>query len=89
MLTLLTFDLASFEVKKVMFLIKKALCLYLELCFLPQRGAQFRTKYEKRWSESEEWSRETLYGKCDGYMWGLGGSQKLKCWFCIGFDSVF
>ena len=40
-------DLGRFEVQKVMFLIKSALCLYLELCFLPQRGAQFQTIHEK------------------------------------------
>ena len=26
-----------------------------------------------------------LYGKCDGYMWGLGGAHKWKFWFFIGF----
>ena len=82
-------DLGRFEVQKVVFLIKNALCLYLELCFLQQRGVHFQKIHEKKWSESEKWSRETLYGKCDGYMWGLGGAQKWKCWFFIGFNSVF
>ena len=82
-------DLGRFEVQKVVFLIKNALCLYLELCFLQQRGVQFQKIHEKRWPESEKWSRKTLYGKCDGYMWGLGGAQKWKCWFFIGFNCDF
>ena len=36
-----------FEVQKVIFLIKNALWLYSELCFLPERGAQFHTIHEK------------------------------------------
>ena len=63
-----------FEVQKVRFLIKDALWLYSELCFLCRRGAQFQKIYEKKWSESEKWSRKTLDGKCDGYMRGLGGA---------------
>ena len=78
-------DLGRFEIQKVMFLIKNALCLYLELCFLCGRGVHFQEIHEKKWSESEKWSRETLYGKCDGYMWGLGGAQKWECWFFVGF----
>ena len=35
-------DLDCFEVQKVMFLIKNALCLYLELCFLCRRGVLFK-----------------------------------------------
>ena len=41
-------DLGCFEVQKVMFLIKNALCLYPELCFLPGQGAHFQTNHEKR-----------------------------------------
>ena len=69
-------------------LIKYALCLYLELCFLPRQGAHFQKNHEIRGSESEKWSRKTLDGKCDGYMWGLGGAQAemLKmCWFKCTF----
>ena len=72
-------DLGRSEVQKVMFLIKNAFCLYLELCFLQQRGVHFQKIHEKSWSESEKWSRKSLDGKCDGYMWGLGGAKKRKC----------
>ena len=68
-----------FEVQKVMFLIKNAFCLYLELCFLQQRGVHFQKIHEKSWSESEKWSRKSLDGKCDGYMWGLGWATKREC----------
>ena len=72
-------DLGSFAVQKVMFLIKNVFCLYLELCFLQQRGVHFQKIHEKSWSESEKWSRKSLDGKCDGYMWGHGGAEKRKC----------
>ena len=72
-------DLGCFEVQKVMLLVKNAFCLYLELCFLQQRGVHSQKINEKKWSESEKWSRKTLDGKCDGYMWGLGGVKKRKC----------
>ena len=39
-------DLGRFEVPKVMFLIKNALCLYLELCFLLKRGVCFQKFHE-------------------------------------------
>ena len=71
-------DLGYFDVEKVRFFIKNALCLYLELCFLCRWGAQFQKNHEKRWAESEKWSQKTLDGKCDGYMWGLGGAEKGK-----------
>ena len=71
--------LDRFEVEKVRFLIKHALCLYLELCFLLRQGAHFQKNHENKWSESENWSRKTLDRKCDGHMWGLGGAQKRKC----------
>ena len=70
--------LGRFEVQKVRCLIKNALCLYSELCFLCGQGGHFQKSYEKRWSESEKWSRKTLDGKCDGYLWGLGGAKKRK-----------
>ena len=35
-----------FEVQKVIFLIRNALCLYSELCFLCRRRAHFQNKYE-------------------------------------------
>ena len=72
-------DLGHFDVEKVRFFIKNALCLYLELCFLQQRGVHFQKIHEKSWSESEKWSRKSLDGKCDGYMWGLVGAKKRKC----------
>ena len=68
-----------FEVEKVRSFVKDALCLSLELCFLPEREAHFQKLHEKRRSESEKWSRKTLDGTCDGYMWGLGGAQRRKC----------
>ena len=37
-----------FEVEKVRFLIKNALRLYLELCFLLKQVAHFQTNHEKR-----------------------------------------
>ena len=63
-----------FEVQKVRFLIKDALWLYSELCFLCRRGAHFQKIHEKKWLESEKWSRKALDGKCDGYMRGLDGA---------------
>ena len=68
-------DLGRFEVQKVVLLIKNALCLYLELCFLLQRGAQFHKIHEKKLLESKAWSRKTLDGKCDGYVRGLDGAE--------------
>ena len=46
-----------FEVQKVMFLIKNAFCLYLELCFLQQRGVHFQKNHEKMLPGSEKWSQ--------------------------------
>ena len=40
-------DLGRFEVQKVMLLIKNALCLYSELCFLCRRGVNFRKFMEQ------------------------------------------
>ena len=68
-----------FEVQKVRFLIKDALWLYSELCFLCRRGAHFQKIHENKWSEDEKWSRKTLDGKCDGYLWGLGRAKNRKC----------
>ena len=42
-------------------------------------GARRSVLTSKKWSEGEKWSRKTLDGKCDGYMWGLGGAKKRKC----------
>ena len=55
---------------------------------LPGEEHIFR-KNMKKLSGSEKWSRKTLAGKCDGYMWGLGGAKKRKCWFFIGFTITF
>ena len=71
-------DLGCFEVQKVMFLIKNALCLYLKICFPRRREAYFQKNHENKSSGSEKWSRKTLDGKCDGYMWGHGGAKKPK-----------
>ena len=40
-------DLGRFDVETVRLLIKTALCLYLKLCFLCRRGAQFQKNNEK------------------------------------------
>ena len=59
----------------------KMLCGYIQNCASYVGGEYiFRKFMEQKLSEGEKWSRETLYGKCDGYMWGLGGAQKRKCW---------
>ena len=50
-------DLGRFEVQRVMFLIKNAFCLYLELCFLQQRAIDFHKINEKKRSENEKWSQ--------------------------------
>ena len=68
-----------FEVQKVIFLIKNALCPYSELCFLCGRGAHFQKNREKTSSESEKWSQRGLDGKYDGYMRGLDRTEKRKC----------
>ena len=44
--------LTRFGAEKVRFFTKSALCLYLELCFLPWQGAQFQKTHEKKLSES-------------------------------------
>ena len=71
--------LGRFEVEKVRCLMWNALCIYLELCFLPRQGAHFQKNRKKMWSDSGKWSRKTIDGKCDGYMGGLGGTKKRKC----------
>ena len=50
---------------------------------------EFQNFYENKLLESEKWSRKSLDGKCDGYMWGPGGAQKQKCWFFISFTITF
>ena len=72
-------DLGWFEVQKVRFVIKNALCLYLKICFPRRREAYFQKNHENKWSESEKWSREGLDGKSNGYTRGLGGAEKRKC----------
>ena len=49
----------------------------------------FQNYHEQKLSESEKLSREALDGKCDGYMWGLGGARKRKCSKSIGFLAIF
>ena len=75
--------------RKVTCLIKDALCLYSELCFLLGRGAHFQKIRETKLLDGEKWSRKTLDGKCDGYVRGLDGADKRKCWFFIGFTITF
>ena len=65
--------------KKSKFLMYNALCIYVELRFLPRQGAHFQNIRKKTWSDSAKWSRKTIDGKCDGYMGGLGGTKKRKC----------
>ena len=52
--------LSRFEVEKLICLIKNALWLYSELCFLPTRGAHFQKNHEKQWFESERWSQHIV-----------------------------
>ena len=60
-------DLGGFEVHKLRFVFKNAVCLYLKICFPLEREAYFQKNHENKWSESEKWSRKTLDGKCEGY----------------------
>ena len=78
-----------FEVQKVILLIKNALWLYSELCFLLRRGAQFQKFHENKVPESEKWSRKTVDGKCDGCILGLGGAKKRICQKWLGFTITF
>ena len=48
-------DLGRCEVQKVIFLIKNALWLYSELCFLCRRGAHFQKVPENMLPEGEKW----------------------------------
>ena len=82
-------DLGCFEVQTVRCFVNNALCLYLKICFPRRREAYFQKIHENKWSESEKWSRNTLDGKCDGYMRGLDGAEKRKCWFFICFTTTF
>ena len=72
-------DLGHFDVEKVRFFIKNALCLYLKICFPLEREAYFQKNHDKKGSESEKWGRKTLDDKCGAYMWGHGGFKKRKC----------
>ena len=50
-------DLGCFEVQKVSFFIKNALCLYLKICFPRRREAYFQKIHEQMLPESEKWSQ--------------------------------
>ena len=50
-------DLGCFEIQKVILLIKNALWLYSELCFLCRRGAHFQKIHEKMLPGSEKWNQ--------------------------------
>ena len=82
-------NLGRFDVEKGRFFNKTASCRYSKLCFLLRRGAHFQKIREKKLLDSEKWSRKTLDGKCDGYVRGLDGAEKRKCWFFIGFTITF
>ena len=54
--------------------------VYIFRIVLPtEAGSTFSENSLKKWSDSAKWSRKTIYGKCDGYMGGLGGTKKRKC----------
>ena len=72
-------DLGRCEVQKVIFLIKNALWLYSELCFLCWRGAHFQKNHENKWPESEKCIQKSLDGEVDVYTFGLGAAEKRKC----------
>ena len=72
-------DLGGLGVAKVTFFIKIMLWLYLKICFPLEREAYFQKNHENKWSENDKWSRKTLDGKCDGYLWGLSGAEKRNC----------
>ena len=65
--------------KELIFLIKNVLWLYAELRLPLERGAHFHKFHEKKLSDDEKWSRKTLDGMYDGYLWGLSGAEKRKC----------
>ena len=48
-----------------------------------------QTNHEKKGCESEKWSRKTLDGKCDGYMWGLGGPKSGNVEKVLVFNAFF
>ena len=50
-------DLGCFEVQKLRFFVKHALCLYLEICFPPPWEAIFQKIHEQMLPESEKWSQ--------------------------------
>ena len=82
-------QLGRFDVEKGRFFNKTASCRYLKLCFLLGRGTHFQKIRENKLRDSEKWSRKTLDGRCDGYVRGLDGAEKRKCWFFIGFTITF
>ena len=53
-------DLGHFDIEKVRFFIKHALCLYLELCSPCRRGAQLQKNHERKWPESENGSQNNI-----------------------------
>ena len=65
-----------FDIEKVGLLVQNALSRFLELCFLPLRGAHFCKHGEKIWAESEKCTLKTLDGELDASMCGLGGAKK-------------
>ena len=59
-----------FDVKKVIFVIKNALWLYSELCFLCRRGAHFQKNHENKLPESETWSQHNVGYIKNPLTWG-------------------
>ena len=53
-------DLGYFDVEKVRFFVKDALCLHLELYFLCRRGAHFQKTHEKKLPESRKRSQNNV-----------------------------
>ena len=74
--------------RKNIFFFKHALGRSSKLCFLCRRGAHFQKNRETKLPESEKWSQKTLDGKYDGYMRGLDGAEKRKCWKTTGFTAI-
>ena len=69
------FDLGRFEVQKVMFLIQSAFCLYLELCFLQQRGVHFQKINEKSGQRVKNGARRPYMASVMGIRTGLLGPK--------------
>ena len=81
--------LGRFDVEKIRFFFKHALGRSSKLCFLCGRGAHFQKNRENKLPESAKRNQKILDGKYDGYMRGLDGAEKRRCWTTIGFTTIF